>query len=334
VVRAVRRRPARSRRRGGKSRGPDGGIPFLKEGSAAAAAIDDARRSTASRRELARHPDLGRVSPEVGALDEAAFDDLMADDPDEALGLLADMTRATDAGLRELARRLAGRLVLDVARRGPARPRGVGRIAVARYQPEAGDLDVDASTEALVEAKAAGAAVDPERLRVRRWVQPRTAICLLVDRSGSMSGRPLATGAVAAAAVAFRAPDDFSVVSFARDAVVVKGQAAVVPTASVVDGVLALRSHGTTDLAGALRVASQQLRRSAAGRKITVLLSDCRATEPGDVAAAASALDELAILAPAGDDEAAVELAGTTGASITTAAGPTDVADALARLLR
>ncbi len=286
-----------------------------------------------SRRDLARHPDFDRVSPELGALDEAAFDDLMAEDPDEALGLLAQMTRATDAALRELARRLAGRLVLDVARRGPARPRGVGRIAVARYQPDAGDIDVDASTEALVEATASGAAVDPERLRVRRWVQPRTAICLLVDRSGSMSGRPLATSAVAAAAVGFRAPDDFSVVSFARDAVVVKGQDSIVPTDVVVDGVLALRGHGTTDLAGALRAAGVQLGRSSAGRKITVLLSDCRATEPGDATVAAAALDELAIIAPAGDDAEAAELAHATGASIATAGGPTEVADALARVL-
>ena len=295
--------------------------------------IDDARRSTLSRRELSRHPDFSGVSPEVGALDEAVFDEMMADDPDEALGLLADMTRATDSRLRELARRLAGRLVLDVARRGPSRPRGVGRIAVAPYQPDAGDLDIDASAEALVEATAAGAAVDPERLRVRRWVQPRTAVCLLVDRSGSMSGRPLATNAVAAAAVAFRAPDDFSVVSFARDAVVVKSQDAVVPSARVVDDVLALRGHGTTDLAAALRVAGQQLARSSAGRKITVLLSDCRATEPGDPASAASALDELAIIAPAGDADAATELAQAVGASLTTVGGPTDAADALTRVL-
>ena len=131
------------------------------------------------------------------------------------MALLADITRATDARLRELARRLAGRLVLDVARRGP-RPRGIGRIDTAPYQPDAGDLDFDASAEAIVEARAAQAGVDPERLRVRRWVQPRTAVCLLVDRSGSMGGTPAGDHAVAAAAVAFRAPDDFSVVSSPR----------------------------------------------------------------------------------------------------------------------
>ena len=296
-------------------------------------AIDEARRSTVSRRELSRHPDFDQVSPDVGDLDEVSFDELMASDPDETLALLADMTRATDARLRELARRLAGRLVLDVARRGPARPRGVGRIDTATYQPDAGDLDFDASSEAIVEARAAQSGVDPERLRVRRWVQPRTAVCLLVDRSGSMTGRPLATSAVAAAAVAFRAPDDFSVVSFAKDAVVVKSQDVPAPMETVVDGVLALRGHGTTDLAGALQAAAQQLARSTAARKITVLLSDCRATEPGDVVVVASALDELAIVAPEGDADAAEELAGAVGATVTTVTGPTGAAAALTRVL-
>jgi len=273
------------------------------------------------------------VSPAAGQLDEQAFADALAEDPDAALGLLADMTRATDAGLRDLARRLAGRLVVDVARRGPARPRGTGRMAEAAYRPDAGDLDLEASSEAIVEARAGGIAVDSERLRVRRWVQPRTAVCLLVDRSGSMGGRPLATSAVAAAAVAFRVPDEFSVVSFAKDAVVVKSHDVAMPAETVVERVLALRGHGTTDLAAALRVAGQQLSRSAAGRKLVVLLSDCRATEPGDVAAAAGALDELAIVAPAGDTEAAAALAALTGATMTTVRSPAEVADALSRVI-
>ena len=132
VGRGLRHHPTR-RRRGehGKSEGPDGGFPGLKEGQQALDAIDRARQSTTSRRELARHERFEDVSPDVGELDEAAFDELMAEDADEAMAMLADMTRATDVRLRELARRLAGRLLLDVARRGPARPRGVGKIRSA-----------------------------------------------------------------------------------------------------------------------------------------------------------------------------------------------------------
>ncbi|MBA3289546.1 MAG: hypothetical protein H0U21_16290, partial [Acidimicrobiia bacterium] len=55
------------------------------------------------------------MSPEAGTLEEDAFDDLLDDDPDGALALLADMSRATDPRLRALARQLAARVMVDVA---------------------------------------------------------------------------------------------------------------------------------------------------------------------------------------------------------------------------
>ncbi len=257
----------------------------------------------------------------------------MGDDPDEMLAMLADLTGATDPVLRELARRLAGRLFLDVARRGPSRPRGTGRLVTQRYRPDAGDLDVDASLDAIVTARASASAIDPDDLRVRAWAKPGTAICLLVDRSGSMGGKPLATNAVAASAVAWRAPDDYSVLTFGKDVVAAKSQDVAKSNEGVVDSVLALRGFGTTDVAGALTAARDQLSRSTAGRKVTVLLSDCRATVDGDAIAAASGLDELVIIAPESDSEEAEALATAVGARITTVSGPSDAAEALTRVL-
>ncbi len=161
-----------------------------------------------SRRELQRHEQFDDVSPEVGELDEDAFDQAMADDPDAAMALLADLTGATDQRLRELARRLAGRVVVDLSRRGPTRPRGVGKLRLQRFDGGEGDLDVDASIDAVAVAAAHGGAPDLDELRARAWHRPGTALCLLVDRSGSMGGERLATAAVAAAAVAWRAPED------------------------------------------------------------------------------------------------------------------------------
>ncbi|MFM8481995.1 MAG: hypothetical protein ACKOBT_01430, partial [Actinomycetota bacterium] len=89
--------------------------------------MQEASKRTLSRRELARHPQFEQVSPEVGELDESAVDEAMDEDPDAMLALLADLTGATDPALRDLARRLAGRLFLDVSRRGPTRPRGIGK---------------------------------------------------------------------------------------------------------------------------------------------------------------------------------------------------------------
>lgn len=292
-----------------------------------------ARRKTTSRRALEQQAHFDEISPEVGELDEDAVSAALEDDPDDTLALLADLTGATDPKLRELARRLAGRLFLDLAKRGPAAPRGVGQLRTQRYRPDGGDLDIDASLDALVTARAQRSAVDPDDLRVRSWSVPATAICLLVDRSGSMTGRPLATAAVAASAVAWRSPDDYSVLSFGKDVVAAKSQDVTKSNEAVVDAVLALRGFGTTDVAGALTAAADQLSRSHAGRKITVLLSDCRATVPGDVPAAARRLGELVIVAPEADDAEARELAERVGAGFTAVTGPSDAVAALARVL-
>lgn len=284
-----------------------------------------------SRRELEGHQRFEQVSPEVGVLDEEAFAAAMRDDPDAALALLADLTGATDRGLRELARRLAGKLFFDLAR-SPAHSRGVGRLRSTPYAPDGGDIDLDASLDALLAGRAG--APDAAALRVRSWVRPTTALCLVVDRSGSMGGKALANAALAAAAVAMRAPTDYSVIAFGQDVLVTKGQTTTRVADAVVHDLLALRGFGTTDLAAALREAGRQLARSHAGRKLTVLLSDCRSTAGDDPVAAARACDELVVLAPDSDDGEAHRFAASVGAHCHRVAGPAQIADVLSRALQ
>jgi VWA domain containing CoxE-like protein len=319
--------------RPGKRVSPGGGESGeAKEGAAADQAIQQANSKTKSRRELARHDQFDEVSPEVGQIDEVAFDDAMARDPDAALAMLADMTGATDEALRTLARRLAGSIMLDLGRRGRTRQRGIGKLVSQPFRPDGGDLDLDSSLGALITARATRTAVDVDELRVSGWMKPATAYCLLVDRSGSMTGTPLATSAVAAAAVAHRA-EDFSVVAFAEDAVVAKSQDSDKAAERVVTDVLILRGFGTTNVALALRTAQIQLSRSRASRKITVLLSDCRSTAKGDMKTAAAGLDELVILAPEGDADDAFAFGLAVGARVVTVSGPSDIPGALAAAL-
>ncbi len=285
------------------------------------------------RRDLERHEHFEDVSPEVGQLDEAAFAELLEDDPDEALSMLADMTGATDERLRALARRLAARVVLDLARSGPPRARGVGRMRRRSAALAVGDLDVEASFDAIVEARAGGGAPPLDDLQVREWARPDTALCLVVDASGSMGGDRLATAGLAAAAAAYRAPVDHSVLPFSDRVIAIKSQDVPRDVDAVVDDVFCLRGHGPTDLEFALTQARVQLERSRARRRITVLLSDCEVTSGGDPIPAARLLDELLIIAP---DEARADadrLAVAAGAEVTTIAGPSDVARAFGRLL-
>ena len=273
------------------------------------------------------------MSPDVGELDEAAAEQGLVDDPDATLAMLADFATATDQRLRDHATRLASRLFLDLARRGPSVRRGIGKITSQPYRPDGGDLDLDASFEAIAESIAGGVAVDVERLRIRSWATPDTALCLVVDRSGSMGGKPLATAAIAAAAVAMRNPSSYSVLAFGNEVIAVKGQGADKPGERVVTDLLSLRGHGTTDLAGALRVAAEQLSRSRAARKIAILLSDCRATVEGDALAAAAALSELVIVAPEQDCNEAVNFASQCGARLATVSGPSQIVEALGTVL-
>ncbi len=280
---------------------------------------------------MQRHSNFDEVSPEVGELNESAIDEGMQSDPDATMALLADLTAATDPKLRELAKRLAGRLMLDVAQRTPLRRRGLGKLVTAKYR-DGGDIDLDASTDAFRGTQNARE-IHIEELHVRTWEKRDTALCLLVDRSGSMGGAPLATSAVAAAAIATREPTDYSVLAFSRDVVVAKSQDSYKPGNEVVNSVLTLRGFGTTDIAQALEAAQMQLSRSRAARKIVVLLSDCRSNEPGDIDAAARTIEELVVIAPADDDVEARAFAHRVGARVTSVTGPTDIPGALAQVL-
>ena len=292
----------------------------------------EAGRRTTSRRDLSRRDRFEEISPDVGVLDEAAFDEALAEDPDATLALLADMTGATDEALRTLARRLAGRVLVDLARIGPERRLGVGRLRRLPLSRAEGDVDLDASLDAVALARAGGP-LDADGVRVGAWSRPDTAVCLLVDRSGSMAGDRLAAAGVAAAAVLFRAPLDCSVVAFAEDAVVVQSQGEPRSADAVVGDLLRLRGFGVTNLALAMRVAREQLERSSAGRRIAIVVSDCRATTGGDPTADAAAVSELVVVAPEGDSADAEALAASIGARWTTLDGPSSVPEALARVL-
>jgi Mg-chelatase subunit ChlD len=181
-----------------------------------------------------------------------------------------------------------------------------------------GDLDVDLSLEGIAAARAEGRPPALDELVARDWGRPDLALCLLVDASGSMSGGRLATAAVTAAACSWRAPAEYAVVSFAR---------------SVVNRLLGLRGHGLTAVATALRQASEQLATARAARRVTVLLSDCRATDGEDPVAAAAAQEELLILAPADDSAEARQLAADSGARFAAIGTPADAPAALSALL-
>lgn len=147
-----------------------------------------------------------------------------------------------------------------------------------------------------------------------------------------MSGARLVAAALTAAACASRAPSEFAVVSFVREVRVHRALTAHVEV-GVVERLLQLRGHGVTARASALRRSADQLAPARAQRRVTVLLSDCRATDDGDPVPPAWALEELLILAPGDDSAEAAASAALSGARWEPMHAAADAPSALARLL-
>lgn len=225
----------------------------------------------------------------------------LAERADTGVALLADLASATDPQLRAQARRLAGRLLPALARVGEARRAGTRRLVASPGALE-GDIDVERTLERSRGARPR----DMRDLVARQFAGAKRSVCLLVDRSGSMSGHAVGVAAVAAAAVVQAATDRLGtgVIVFGAEPLVLSRVRAPRPAEAVIDDLLSLRGHGTTDVARALRVAAEELEPSPAGGRIALLLSDCLATAGADPLPAAGALDCLHVLGPCAQPDA------------------------------
>ena len=217
----------------------------------------------------------------------------MTRDGDAALALLAEMAVATDPALRREARRLARRLLPALGRAATPRRRGARRM-ISHVGALDGDLDLDRTLERSLGRRPQHAG----DLVARQFAAAPRAVCLLVDRSGSMSGHAVALAAVAGAAVVSARGERLrcSVVAFSSQPLVLLSDLHTRPATAVVDDLLSLRGHGTTDLARAIRVGAELLERVPPGGRTVLLLSDALHTKGDDPLPAAARLDCLHVL--------------------------------------
>jgi MoxR-like ATPase/Mg-chelatase subunit ChlD len=314
------------------------GLPAETAGQDSASSLRRDRKTGGSRRQTSRremslrHEAFDEVSPEVGELDEDAFAAVLAADPDAAAALLADMALATDRDLRAAARRLACRVFIRVGRVGRTRARGTRRLVPARHAE--GDLDLDRTLDSW----SGSWPPPPEDLVTRRWTGARRAVCLVVDCSGSMNGLAVAIAAVATAGVVLAADDrlETSVLTFSGEVEVLQRQGQRRAAEDLVGQLVALRGHGMTDLAAALRGARRELVSAAVDERVVVLLSDCLHTTGDPPETALAGIDRLHVLCPlpSAEAEAAARTLATRGAGTAEMVRTlTDVAPALTRLL-
>jgi Mg-chelatase subunit ChlD len=297
-----------------------------------------AARTLARQALAAAHPSLERVSPAVGQVDEEALAELAASDPDEAAELLADLARATDRELRRRVKELASRLLVPAPRlNDPKAPLGAARMLSGA---RAGvDLDLDATLEAW--ADQAGL-LSQEQMSWWRWSRPSRAVVLVLDASGSTSGRPLTTAIVTAGALAGRLEpqDEAAVVAFWSKAVLLRHISSSNPPSQVLERLLDLRPGSTTNLAAGVRFGLEQLSLARSSTRELLVLTDGMANEgedPVEVAGGAMAIGaRLHVLSsslePEGWDRCC-ELASAGGGRAIPVHSPADVPFALESVL-
>jgi Mg-chelatase subunit ChlD len=153
-----------------------------------------------------------------------------------------------------------------------------------------------------------------------------------------MSGLGVAIAALAAASVVLAADARLTpaIIAFSGDVTVLQAQGTRRAPGDLVGDLVALRGHGMTDLAGALRAAAAQLAGADAEERVAVLLSDCLRTAGNDPALALAGISRLHVLCPLPTEEselAAAALARRGSGVSRPVRRLADVAPALTRVL-
>ncbi len=192
------------------------------------------------------------------------------------------------------AQQLAASAVLQRAARlvGPLKA-ATTSVREPLVEPWGGELDVEATVENLLGKPYP----EPGDLIVRRRVDRRHQVVLMVDTSLSMAGEKMALATVAAAVLALKLrTGDLAVVLFADGARTVLRFREEVEPAELVRRMLAVPCGGGTDIAAALRLGHAELQHGRDPGRCGLLVSDGVFTSGADPLAAAGRFGELHVL--------------------------------------
>ena len=285
-----------------------------------AGAWDGSERHGVEEREAER-----RARPVVCTLeDRRALAEQLRAAPDDLDGwqLAGDLSAGalSYAGERAYlcAQQLAASAVLQRAARlvGPVKA-ATRNVREPLLEPWGGELDVEATVENLLGKPHP----EPGDLIVRRRVDRRHQVVLMLDTSLSMAGEKMALGAVAAAVLALKLrAGDLAVVLFADGARTVLRFGEEVEPAELVRRMLAVPCGGGTDIAAALRLGHAELQRGRDPGRCGLLVSDGVYTSGADPLPAAASFGALHVLLM--EERPAVRPAGGGGAAAARSGGP------------
>jgi len=171
---------------------------------------------------------------------------------------------------RSIARKYATELILKVSAEG-FRAFYNKRISVGDFKWNSDDVDIDRTTEKIIERGGFGL----ESLVVYRRRKHTRLYALIIDRSASMAGFKIVLAALVAASLTYATSwSDYIVLAFNTEVKFIKKAYERLSREVVVSKILNLTPKGYTDIALAIREAHNELKQSGAIETIGILITD------------------------------------------------------------
>ena len=274
----------------GRTREPDGPAQAWQASS---------QSGTFSRIGGAREDIVGRLKRTVRARPEEVLEFLhtnrelaeeILSSPD-VLDLYGYISHQLDPELREVAKRYASRLIVQMASQIANLGVRSGRLHPAPGALDQDEIEIDATLERIIDHR--DRPLEENLVVLARRPEQRACVVML-DHSHSMTGVKIAMAALTAAVIALHFKRDYGIVTFNTQARVLKGISANKSPTQIASEILSLQAYGYTNIRQALELGLDEIKRY--DRKIGILITDGDWTYGGDPLQTARRFDELHVI--------------------------------------
>jgi len=180
-----------------------------------------------------------------------------------------------------------------LSRKIAASASGITKTVVTRYRPGLDELDVDRTLEEQIGSPS----LDYENIYCHERIKQKSSYVLMLDVSNSMHQEKIAVGAIATGVFASKLRHDYhGVLTFAREARVIKHINEQNNLKLLMDSMLDIKSGGATNIREALLQGLVLLDESKTMSKTGIIVTDGWSTVGGDPVEIAAKYDRLNVL--------------------------------------
>lgn len=218
----------------------------------------------------------------------------------DSLQLFANIFGMLKQNVRELATKIASRLIVKIARQIADTGYRSGKLVLAQGAPDGAEIELDRSLERYIEEPAQGLA---QCLMSYTRQRQKEAFVMIFDHSYSMKGMKIVLAAITAASIAQHFKKDYAILAFNNQVSVLKGIEVQTVPEEIITELFALDLYGDTDIRLALESGLTHVGKFE--HKRGLILTDGAWNRGGNPLEPASRFDKLSVIAfpPAKEDK-------------------------------